>query len=135
MVAWSAATVGSSPVDKVLPPPGSVGRAELELECRTRSRTVIRAKGATPFGIGSVVAAICTSVLQDRRSVRPVSHLQVDDGCCYSLPAVLGRKGVLTTIPLHLNEEEEAVISRSAKELTATVERILEHSYRSRRHI
>jgi len=125
VVAWSAATIGGSSVDKALPAADSAGRAELELECRNRSRTIIRAKGSTPFGIGSVVSSICASVLQDRHNVRLVSHFQMSSGCCLSLPAVLGRKGVVSTILPDLCKEEEMAIQQSAKELKATVDRTL----------
>jgi L-lactate dehydrogenase len=129
VAAWSAATIGGSPIDKVLKPERAVSRAELELECRDRSRSIIRAKGTTPYGIGSAVTSICASILLNECSVRPVSHFQPDYGCCFSLPAILGREGIVSTIRPYLSSEEEAAIASSAKELRATVDRVLEHSH------
>lgn len=129
VAAWSAATIGGSPIDYVLKPESAVRHAELEQECKDRPRSVIRAKGATPYGIGSAAASICASILLNECSVRPVSHLQPDYGCCFSLPATIGRAGIVSTIRPHLNREEEAAIASSAKELRATLMRVLEDSH------
>lgn len=128
VAAWSAATIGGSPIDKVLKPENAVSLAELEVECRNRSESIIRAKGTTPYGIGSVVTSICASILRDECSVRPVSHFQPEFSCCFSLPAILGRKGIVGTIRAHLSGDEEAAIASSAKELRATVDRVSELS-------
>jgi L-lactate dehydrogenase len=103
-------------------PPNVLDRAELADECKQRSQSIIRAKGATPFGLGSIVSSMCSSILLDKRNVRPVSHFQPDFGCCFSLPAVLGRKGVMSTIQIPLDRDEEAYIVESAKELSGTID-------------
>lgn len=125
VVAWSTATIGGIPIDVALPP-GTFDRAELVSECKHRSESIIRAKGSTPFGIGSTVASICSSILFDKRNVRPISHFQPEFGCCFSLPVVLGRKGVIRTIQMPLDSEEQAGIAESAKKLRGTIERIKE---------
>lgn len=116
VVAWSVATIGGVPIDKSLPP-NTLNRAELSDECKNRSRSIVRAKGATPFGIGSIVSSICSSILLDKRNVRPVSHFQPKFGCCFSLPSVIGRKGVASTISVPLDSDEEADMAKSVKEL------------------
>lgn len=121
VVAWSVATVGGVPMDKSLPP-NVLDRVELADECKHRSQSIIRAKGATPFGLGSIICSMCSSILLDKRNVRPVSHFQPDFGCSFSLPAVLGRKGVMSTIQMPLDRDEEAHIAESAKELRETID-------------
>lgn len=59
------------------------------------------------------MASICTSILFDKRDIRPVSHFQPDLGCCLSLPAVLGKEGVMETVLLPLNAEEKAQLVES----------------------
>lgn len=125
VVAWSSATIGGIPIDKSLPP-NTFNEAELANECKHRSQSIIQAKGATPFGIGSIVASICSSIFLDKRNVRPISHFQPEFGCCFSLPVVLGRKGIVRTIQMPLNGDEKAEIAKSAKRLRGTIEQINE---------
>lgn len=125
VAAWSTATIAGVSLDKSLPH-GTINHAELVKECRERTQSIIHAKGSTAFGIGSVVCSICSSILLDKRNVRPVSHLQPEFGCCFSLPVILGRKGIIRTIQLPLNSEEQAAVAESANTLGATIERINE---------
>lgn len=99
-------------------------RAELENECKQRSEIIFLAKGSTPFGISSIVYSICSSILADERKICPVSHFQPEHGCCFSLPVVLGRRGVLGTIQMPLNNEEVSEITKSAKGLSSLLERV-----------
>ena len=121
VVAWSAATVAGVPINTSIPP-NILDRVELADECKHWSQSIIRAKGSTPFGLGSIVSSLCASIFLDKRNVRPVSHFQPDFGCCFSLPAVLGRKGVMSTIQIPLDRDEEAYIVESAKELRGTID-------------
>ncbi|KAK3986592.1 lactate/ malate dehydrogenase [Cladorrhinum sp. PSN332] len=123
VVAWSTATINGVPIDKFFPHDTSK-HADLESECKRRSESIICAKGATPFGLGSIVSNICSSVLCDKRDVRPISHFQSEFNCCFTLPAILGREGIMKTIEITLDSDEKASISRSAKRLRDTVERI-----------
>lgn len=123
VVAWSNATIDGMPVDKFLPPEPFV-HSVLANECKARLEKIIQAKGATPFGIGSVVASICSAILYDRAEVVPLSHFQPDFGCCFSLPVIVGRKGIVKTIEMPLSSEEKAELSKSAKKLVDMVERI-----------
>lgn len=123
MVAWSAATVGGIPIDKSLPLE-KVNRAALVDECQHISQGIIRAKGAVPFGIGSVVSSICSSILLDKRNVCPISHFQPEFGCCFSLPVVLGRTGIIRTIQVPLDSDETARIASSATGLAEMIQRV-----------
>ncbi|KAJ3454200.1 hypothetical protein MRS44_018094 [Fusarium solani] len=121
VTAWSTATIGGTPIDKSAAAK-VLNRDELADECKSRSQSIIRAKGATPFGLGSIISSICSSVLLDKGDVRPVSHYQQELGCCLSLPAVIGRKGVVSTMQRPLDSEEESRIARSAKDLKGIIE-------------
>ena len=127
VVTWSAATIGSMPFRDINPSAESLARAELEHACRNRSKEIIRAKGSCPFGLGSVVCSICSSILLDKRNVRPISHFQPEFGCCFSMPAVLGRTGITRTIKPPMSSEEEAGITESAKALRHTIDRLQEN--------
>ncbi|KAL3484627.1 hypothetical protein BJX62DRAFT_243747 [Aspergillus germanicus] len=124
---WSTATIGGVPLKQALPDPSQdVDRERLARECKSRSRSIVGAKGAMPFGIGSVVSSICTSILEDKRNVQPVSHFQPEFGCCFSLPVVIGRTGIIQGVPAGLSATEENAVVRSAKELKQTLDRVQE---------
>ncbi|RKK88119.1 hypothetical protein BFJ68_g13085 [Fusarium oxysporum] len=121
IVAWSTATVAGVPINTSIPP-NILDRVELADECKHWSQSIIRAKGSTPFGLGSIVSSLCASIFLDKRNVRPVSHFQPDFGCYFSLPAVIGKKGVMSTIHMTLDSDEKAHIAKSAKELSETID-------------
>ncbi|KAK6850386.1 lactate dehydrogenase [Apiospora arundinis] len=76
------------------------------------------------MGIGSVVASLCSSILLDKRNIRPVSHWQPDIGCCFSTPVIIGRKGVVGTILFPLSEAEELEVRQAVEGLKITVSRV-----------
>lgn len=123
VIAWSTATIAGVPIEEVLTH-GTLDHSQLADECKHRSETIIRAKGATPLGIAMIVASICSSILRNKRDVRPVSHYSHEYGCCYSMPVVLGRRGVLTALPMSLNDDEEARLAESIKDLKDVMDRI-----------
>lgn len=83
---------------------------------------MINQKGATNYGIGGVAASICKSILFDQKNIRPVSFYQENSGVCLSMPAVIGRKGIVRSIPMDLSEHEERELEASAKSLKEVVE-------------
>jgi L-lactate dehydrogenase len=125
VVAWSTGTIGGVPINESLPP-NTFNRADLADECKYKSQSIIQVKGATPYGIGSVVSSICSSILFDRRVIRAISHFQSEFDCYFSLPVVLGRKGIIRTIKMPLSNDEKAEIVESAKTLRETIEHIVE---------
>ncbi|KAL2821160.1 lactate dehydrogenase/glycoside hydrolase [Aspergillus granulosus] len=125
VAAWSTATVGGVALDKSVPT-NTLNYAALADECRHKSQSIFRVKGATPYGVGAAVSSLCSSILLDKRNVRPVSHFQPDFGCCFSLPVVLGREGILKTIHMPLEKDEWARISESATTLRDMLARIRE---------
>lgn len=82
---------------------------------------VIKLKGYTSWAIGYSVASLARSILRDQRSIHPVSVLAkgfhgIDGGDAFlSLPAQLGRSGVLGVTNVHLTEDEAKQLRESAK--------------------
>ncbi|KAH1636443.1 hypothetical protein KXX16_005382 [Aspergillus fumigatus] len=108
IVAWSTASVHGLPLASAVP------------------GNTFEAKGAMPLGIGAIISMICLSILGDQRHVLPISHFQEEFGCCFSLPVVLGRKGILRTISMPVNGEEWDGIVKSAAALNETIEHVNE---------
>ncbi|PTB42849.1 uncharacterized protein TrAFT101_001426 [Trichoderma asperellum] len=124
VTAWSAATIGGVPINESLSKEDVINRSDLSNECKHRSQSIVRAKGATPFGIGSVVSSICCAIIQDKGTVHPISHFQPTLGCCFSLPVVLGKKGVTRKVQMPLSFEEDAQITDSATALKAMIDQV-----------
>lgn len=120
-VAWSAVTIGGVPLKQALPE-SSIDRKSISEATKRKAHVIIEAKGATMYGIGSVVRSICGSVLFDKHNVKPVSCFVEEMGCCLSMPVVLGRKGVVRRIHMPLNEEETEALEASARELRKVIE-------------
>ncbi|XP_023738884.1 L-lactate dehydrogenase A [Lactuca sativa] len=125
---WSSISVGGVPILSFLE------RQQIAYEKHTLEKIhrevvdgayeVIRLKGYTSWAIGYSVASLARSILRDQRSIHPVSVLAkgfygIDgDGVgepFLSLPAQLGRSGVLGVTNIHLTEDEAKQLQESAK--------------------
>ena len=116
-VAWSAASIGGVPLEQALLPDTKLDKESIAEDTKNKATSIIENKGATNYGIGGVTASLCKSILFDQRNVRPVSHWQEDLGVCLSIPAVIGRKGLVRTIEMGLNDEEKGKLKKSADTL------------------
>lgn len=119
-VAWSTATVHGTPLLKVLPLT-EAEKDEIATLTRKKAEAIIKVKGFTSYGVAAVTARICEAIIFDHRQVLPLSHWQDELDCCLSLPAVLGRDGIISSFPLHLNEAEQAFLESSAKSLRKVI--------------
>jgi len=115
-------TIGAVPLDQCLPPDTTIDRQAVAAETKDKAAKIIQAKGATAYGIAALTASICKSILFDQRNVRPISHWNEEMGCCLSLPVVLGRKGIVRTLDIPLNDEERQMLNKSAKALRGFIE-------------
>lgn len=97
-------------------------KASISAHTRGAAGAIIAAKGCTSYGIGNIAASICKYILFDSRSVRPLSFYQPDLGCCLSMPAVVGRKGIVKSMPIQLDDTERAELEACAKGLRAIIE-------------
>ncbi|KAJ5674722.1 uncharacterized protein N7477_004656 [Penicillium maclennaniae] len=125
VVPWSDAIIGGVPIQKLIPL-NTLDYDKLIGECKSRTQKIIHAKGTTPFGIGSVISNIASSILSDKRNICPISHFQPEWGCCFSLPVVLGRAGIIKTMQMPMNSGERAALEESVKALKGTMEKIHE---------
>ncbi|MEW8977716.1 MAG: L-lactate dehydrogenase [Symbiobacterium sp.] len=125
LAVWSQASVGGVPIDS--PEAGDrwrltpEERVQILEETRNAAYQIIAAKGATYYAIALALARICEAILQDQKSILPVStYLQGYhgiDGVCLGVPCVVGRHGVEEIIQLPLAPEEEQELRASAAKL------------------
>jgi malate dehydrogenase len=88
---------------------------------------VISLKGATTHAPGNAVATMIESMIQDKRSIIPVSTLLEGEygaqDVCIGVPAIIGSQGVEKIVELQLDDSEQAIFSKgvaSVKEAIGT---------------
>lgn len=120
-VAWSHVTIGGKPILQIMEQHRE-RFSHLDLEDISRKTKdagweIFTRKGSTHFGIGSALAYITRSILNDEHKIIAVSaildgeygHYEV----CTGVPAIIGRDGIKELLELNLNEEEAAKLSAS----------------------
>ena len=76
--------------------------------------TVFFGKFYTNFGIAAAANA-GEAVINDSHEEMPVSNYRPEYGTYLGYPAIVGRKGILERLDLHLTEEEERKLLHSAE--------------------
>jgi L-lactate dehydrogenase len=80
---------------------------------------VLSRKGYTSAGIAAAVNRIVECVLRDQRGILTVStralpEYGIGEEAVMGLPSIVGRDGVLSRLPLALDEREQQMLRRSA---------------------
>ncbi|KAL6986044.1 L-lactate dehydrogenase [Sarracenia purpurea var. burkii] len=122
---WSSISIGGVPVLSFLErqqiPYEKETLEKIHKEVVESAYEVISLKGYTSWAIGYSVASLARTLLRDQRRIHPVSVLAkgfygIRGGDVFlSLPAQLGRSGVLGVTNVHLTEEEAQKLRDSAK--------------------
>lgn len=123
---WSAVTVAGVPLAEALERTGKTldqARPHVEQAVRAANLDIIDGLGASQYGIGAVVARLTEAVLHDERMVAPVGSWQERAGLTFSLPSVIGARGVEAVLEPRLDEPERAALERSIEALRAAAER------------
>ena len=125
MALWSSISVGGVPVLSFLKNQQIAYEKEtlenIHKEVIGSAYDVISLKGYTSWAIGYSVSNLARSLLRDQRKIHPVSVLAkgfygINGGDVFlSLPAQLGRGGVLGVTNIHLTDEEVQRLRESAK--------------------
>ena len=123
VLTWSLVTVGGMPLDQFCSLRqirlDTESRQEIDRRVRHAAYSIIAGKGATNYGIGSALARIVQVILGDQRSILTVCTPVGDVfGVCdvtISLPHLLGGSGILASLPLMLDQNEQAMLRASAE--------------------
>lgn len=90
-------------------------------DTRATGLEIIRAKGATYYGIGTALARIASAILRDEHAVLTVSSLAPQSmglgEVSLSLPAIITRDGVARVVSVPLNAAEREALEASAETL------------------
>lgn len=134
VVAWSRVTVGVIPLDDFCQAQGiqltrSVQMA-IERKVKGAAYAIIEGKGATYYGIGGALARIVNAVVSDQHAVLTVCSPMPDVAgvadVTLSLPHIVGGQGIVGTLPLPLEEEEEAALQASARIIRQAIDELEE---------
>lgn len=119
-VAWSSAMLSVLPI-RELEEHNEKMMADLNdiaVNVKESAYKIIKAKRATYYGIGMVLARLTRAILNDENSVFTVSaYLEGEyslNGIYIGVPAVINRSGVRNILQIPLDEDEQKKLSESA---------------------
>lgn len=132
VLCWSSAIAGSVRVEELAEQMGrpldEAAKAHIDEQVRRAAYHIIEGKGATWYGIGGGLMRICQAIGNDEHAVLTLSTVNESiEGVPHiaaSLPRVIGRGGILSTIMPDLSEDEHAALKRSAEVLKQAAEEI-----------
>jgi L-lactate dehydrogenase len=126
--AWSAAQAAGLPLEKF---PGWTNATADTLFARTRGSgaEVIKMKGGAGFAVGISIREVVHAIALDSKRILPVSSLVsgtygVRD-VCFSVPTVVGRKGVEAQLEIELWPKEVSALQHSGQVLRETIDLVL----------
>ncbi|HTU23997.1 MAG TPA: hypothetical protein VMF30_01290, partial [Pirellulales bacterium] len=125
---WSSATVAGLPLEHF------AGWSPLladELFRRTKGSgaEVIAKKGGAGFAVGLAIQEVIEAIALDRHAILPVSSVLAGDygirDVAISVPTVVGRRGVVATLPIELWAKELQAMTKSSQVLRETLDGVL----------
>ena len=131
IAAWSSANVSGIPLNKFCEMRGHFNHDEavrrIASDVKNSAYEIIKRKRATYYGIAMSVKRICEAIVRDEKSILPVSSMMHGEygieGISLSMPAVVGKDGIETLVPLQLSDTEKSDLQKSAKTLQDTLAR------------
>lgn len=115
---WSSAQIGG---ESVLERVRRLGedvdsfRAEVENAVKFANIEIIESTGASQHGIGIVTARLVEAMLRDEGLVAPIGMFSPQFSVTLSLPAVIGKGGMLEVLKPALSAEERDSLAKSAE--------------------
>lgn len=125
IAAWSSANVSGVPLHHFCEMRGFFNHEEamqkISADVKNSAYEIISKKRATYFGIAMAVKRICEAIIRNEKSVLSVSSMMhgeygIND-IALSMPAIVGKSGVETHVPIQLNEMEIKDLKKSAETL------------------
>ena len=129
IAAWSSANVSGILMNTFCEMRGYFRHEEATMEITEKVKNsayeIINKKKATYYGIAMSIKRICEAILRNERSILPVSSMLhgeygIND-VVLSLPAIVGKNGVETKVPISLSESECKHLMKSAETLKEVI--------------
>lgn len=123
IAAWSSANISGIPIDDFCEMRGHYSHdKEMDIigdKVKNSAYEIIKRKHATYYGIAVSIRRICEVILRDEKSILPVSNMMhgeygIED-IALSFPAIVGKNGIETKVPISLDEEEVSALIKSSE--------------------
>ena len=115
---WSSANIAGTPVAERL---SEERKEEIAVEVRDAAYEIIKAKGATYYGIAMGLIRITKAILRNEHVVLPVGALVEGEyghqDVFIGVPSVITRYGVKKIVELSLTEDEKEKLTKSVQTL------------------
>lgn len=116
--ALAYATVGGQALSK-FPNYNSTQAMAAFAKTKDAAGKIIKSKGATYYAIGVVLTKLIQTILQNKRSVLPVSvpitNYYDQSNVAISVPCIIGKNGVEQILEIALSKEEQAAFKQSCE--------------------
>lgn len=130
VLVWSLVSIGGIPLDDYCKMQNldicNEDRVVIDEKVRKAAYHIISGKGATYYGVGSAIARIVEVILRDQRALlticTPMDQVAGISDVTLSLPHLLGGQGVLNTIHLNLQDNEQTALEASAQLLRSILD-------------
>jgi L-lactate dehydrogenase len=132
VLTWSLVSVGGIPLDEFCAAQHldicGEERQAIDQQVRRAAYKIIEGKGATYYGIGSALARIVDAILKNQRALltvcTPVDEIEGVQDVTISLPHLVGGRGILSSFPLPLNDEERQQLRASAQVVRTALDQL-----------
>lgn len=115
-IAWSTVKVGGSDIRNIVTDPAIF--AKIENVVKQEAYNIISKKGATFYGIATVVTDLVQTILRDEKKIIPVStrvnNWNGISDVCMGVPAVIYRSGIKELTNIELEPSEIDKLQKSA---------------------
>lgn len=134
IAAWSSANVSGIPINNFCEMRGhhnhQAAMKQIAENVKNSAYEIIEKKHATYYGIAMSVKRICEAIMRDEKSILPVSFIQhgnlgIND-VALSMPAIVGKNGIESTVPINLSYFEQQALRHSADTLHAVIHDVIE---------
>lgn len=125
IAAWSSANISGIALDDFCEMRGHFDHIdtmkEIAEKVKNSAYEIIEKKKATYYGIAMAVKRICEVIIRDEKSILPVSSYMENEygisDVALSMPAIIGKDGLETKVPISLSKEEQEQLQKSAETL------------------
>ena len=126
---WSSANVSGIPLDNFCEMRGhfdhEASTRRIAEDVKNSAYEIIAKTRATYYGIAMSVKRICEAIVRDEKSILPVSNMMHGeygiDQVVLSMPAIIGKDGIETQVPISMNEAEQEKLKASADTLKKVI--------------
>ena len=125
IAAWSSVNISGVPLSKFCEMRGYCDQENdmkrIAEDVKNSAYEIISKKKATYYGVAMAVKRICEAIIRDEKSILPISSMMNGEfgikDISLSMPAIIGKDGVESIVPIQLNEKEILKLQESAKAL------------------